>query len=267
MNSENYFEGIRQYKLLAKREVGQNFLANPVLASKVVDLLGGDTSGKVLEIGSGAGSLTYFLIERGFRGKAIDIDEGLVAKLSNDFPHNDSIEIVRSNALEEDMSGYAYIIGNLPYYITSAILERCLLETKSASKAVFMVQKEAYERITAKPGSKDYSPLGIVFGLVGKAKKEFSVSPSNFVPAPHVDSLVFSYSYSQGRDLEFYSEFYDFLKAAFSLRRKTIANSLSRKYGGKALGDALKDLCLEKARAESLDVQTLLRLFLRLRKN
>lgn len=225
MNEVTYFEGIRQLKLLAKKEVGQNFLVDSEIAERIVNLLD-NVEGPVLEIGSGAGSLTYHLVEKGFETTAIDIDPGLVSKLQNDFEKHPNIKVLQENVLKTDLSKYRQIIGNLPYYITSKILEKVLLNSKNCIKTVFMIQKEAYSRIVAKPGSKDYGPLGILMSIMGTPKKEFVVPPSAFVPAPHVESVVFSYSFDRIDENYDAESFYKFLNAIFATRRKTVLNNL-----------------------------------------
>lgn len=220
-----YFENIAELKFLAKKEVGQNFLHDSDVASRIVDTLQATPDGKVLEIGSGAGSLTYFLNQKGHQGDAIDIDPSFVSKLQDDFP-NGSIHVIQGNAMKWDYSSYEYILGNLPYYITSGILEKVLLGAKNAKRAVFMVQKEAADRLLASYGDKDYSPLSILLSLSGSAKKEFKVGRDSFTPAPHVESVVFSFNFEQGRNQEDIAGAYHLACSLFLQRRKTIANNL-----------------------------------------
>ena len=222
---EAYFSEIKSYKLLAKKEVGQNFLIDPSAAKKIVDVLGVKEGDRVLEIGCGAGSLTYFLEKSGAMGDAIDIDEGLLAKLQGDFPDG-PLSIVHGNAMRWDYSPYTKIVGNLPYYITSGILEKILLGAKSADKMVIMVQKEVADRLLGAVGSKEYGPLNVLFGLSGALKREFKVLRTSFAPAPHVDSAVLSFSFFPNRDLEELADVYRFCSAMFLQRRKTVANNL-----------------------------------------
>ena len=93
MNEETYFENVRSYKLLAKKEVGQNFLGEPTYAKKIVDLLEAEENDQILEIGCGAGSLSYFLSLGPAKSDLIDIDEGLLAKLKGDFEGNKFLNI------------------------------------------------------------------------------------------------------------------------------------------------------------------------------
>ena len=124
------------------------------------------------------------------------------------------------------MGGYSKIVGNLPYYITSGILERILLNAKKATRGVFMVQKEAFLRLNAKMGNKDYGPLPLLIQYRAKMTRLLNVPRSSFSPAPHIDSLVFSLDFNDN-DIEAASTLYSLLNGVFLHRRKTILNNLS----------------------------------------
>lgn len=227
IDQKEYFENIATYKLLAKHEVGQNFLIDEDVSEKIVALLNVKEEDHVLEIGSGAGSLSYFLAKTPGKIEMIDIDEGLITKLQNDFAGLKNIHPVIGNAMRYDMEKFTKIIGNLPYYITSGILERVLLNAKNATKAVFMVQKEALSRLSATKGSKDYGPLPILIQYRAKMTRLFNVNRMSFAPAPHIDSSVFSLDFYDGKDLKTTKELYSLLNGVFLHRRKTILNNLT----------------------------------------
>lgn len=265
MNKDKYFETIAQYELLAKKEIGQNFLIDADKAEAIVDSLGIKEGEKVLEIGCGAGSLTYFLAETDAEITAIDIDEAMIAKTGSDFASRPNVKIINGNAMRFDYSPYSKIVGNLPYYITSGILERVLLQAENAEKAVFMVQKEVISRIFAGPGSKDYSPLNILLSLVGESKKLFGVSRNCFSPIPHVDSAVFEIAFDESRDKETIAAVYKLAKSMFLQRRKTIYNNLKNYLGdGQKAEEILAKAKIEKAKRpedlKSSDYLTLLSL-------
>lgn len=224
-NKETYFEEIASYKLLAKKEVGQNFLIDSSSASRIVEALDLKEGDRTLEIGCGAGSLTYFLEQKNAKGEAIDIDESLLSKLQNDFP-DATLTPIHGNAMKWDYSPYTKIIGNLPYYITSGIIEKILLGAENAEKLVIMVQKEAAERLLSGTGTKDYGPLNVLLSLSGSLKREFKVPRSSFCPAPHVDSSVLSLDFYPNRDMEENRKTYSLCNGLFLQRRKTIANNL-----------------------------------------
>ena len=220
-----YFSEIESYKLLAKKEVGQNFLIDSSSAERIVGCLDIQEKDKVLEIGCGAGSLTFFLEEQKANGDAIDIDEGLLLKLKNDFPDG-NLNITHGNAMKWDYSSYTKIVGNLPYYITSLLVEKALMEGKKAKRMVFMVQKEAAARLLSRPGSKDYGPLPIYLSLVANSKKLFNVGRNSFTPIPHVDSSVLRFDVIPESHNEETKETYKFSQSMFLQRRKTIFNNL-----------------------------------------
>jgi 16S rRNA (adenine1518-N6/adenine1519-N6)-dimethyltransferase len=257
MDQNKYFETIAEYKLLAKHEVGQNFLVDADVAKKIVDLAEIQPGDKVLEIGSGAGSLSYFIAQYPALADLIDIDESLVLKLKKDFASTTNIHPQMGNVMRYEMAPYTKIIGNLPYYITSGILERILLQAKSTAKAVLMVQKEVLSRITAPVGDEDYGPLPILLQYRGKVTREFVVPRTAFSPAPHVDSIVFTISFDSRADIEKAGKIYALASTLFLHRRKTILNNLAS-----MLGDSKKASVLlakanidEKKRPEDLTLQ------------
>lgn len=228
MDEQRYFQRISEYKLLAKKEVGQNFLIDPKVASNIVSLLDCQEGEEAIEIGCGAGSLSFFLAQTRANTTLIDIDEGLLTKLKNDFQGLENVKIEQQNALKVDYAPYRKIVGNLPYYITSALIERVLLTAVNAMKIVFMVQKEAANRILAKVGTKDYSPLNVLLNLYGTCKREFNVGHDAFAPAPHVNSTVFSLVPKHELEAKELQGVYSLCCALFAERRKTIANNLKK---------------------------------------
>ena len=223
MDRERFFEGVESYRLLAKHEVGQNFLIDSDAAERIVNELNIQGGERVCEIGCGAGSLTYFLAQSEGAVDAIDIDEGFVAKLQNEFGAD--VNVLYGNGAKWDYSPYDRIIGNLPYYITSLLIERALLTGLKAKSMVFMVQKEAGERLLAGVGTKDYGPLPILIALLSKAKKCFVVKRSSFAPAPHVDSVVLRFEMKPERD-PIIEKAYKICSSLFLQRRKTLFNNL-----------------------------------------
>ncbi|MBQ7250467.1 MAG: ribosomal RNA small subunit methyltransferase A [Bacilli bacterium] len=223
MDERRYFEIVASYKLMAKHEVGQNFLIDTDAAQRIVAEADIQKGEKVLEIGSGAGSLTYFLSKTEGDIEAIDIDEGLIAKLQEDFAGD--VNVHYGNAAKFEYAPYDKIIGNLPYYITSSLVERTLLLGVNAKKMVFMVQKEAGERLLSLPGGKDYGPLPVLLRWLSNPKRAFSVKRDCFAPAPHVDSIVLRFDMLSRPDIDL-KKAYRFVEAMFLQRRKKLLNNL-----------------------------------------
>lgn len=251
MERKKFFEGVESYRLMAKHEVGQNFLVDSDAAERIVSLLDIQEGERVLEIGSGAGSLTYFLAESKGQVEAIDIDEGLISKLQNDF--KGAVDVHYGNGMKWDYAPYDKIIGNLPYYITSSLIERALLHGEAATRMVFMVQKEAGERLLSSVGSKEYGPLPILISLCCDAKRAFQVGRSSFVPPPHIESSVLVFQMKQ-RDFAEISKIYKLCNALFLQRRKTILNNLKNYLhdGEEAKAILSKTGIMESQRPESI---------------
>ncbi len=175
-----------------KKSLGQHFLHEPGLLRRIADAVGivpGDT---VLEIGPGPGGLTAELARRATRLVAIEKDRELAPLLRARFP---AATIVEGDALEEDWhaltegAGPVRIAGNIPYNITSPLLERALLPPRPVC-ITFLVQKEVADRVAARPGGGDYGALSVGIQAVARVEKLFTVGAGAFRPPPKVDSAL-----------------------------------------------------------------------------
>lgn len=246
MDESKYFERIAEYKLLAKHEVGQNFLIDTDAAKHIVELAEINENDNVLEIGSGAGSLSFFIEQTPAKATLIDIDEGLVQKLLEDFKDSNHMKPTIGNAMKYDYEPFTKIISNLPYYITSAILERILLNARNLQIGVFMVQKEVVSRLRAPVGSEDYGPLGLLIAYRCDFLRGFNVPRTSFVPAPHVESSVFVLKAKENVDMEIANKLYALANSLFLHKRKTILNNLT---------NYLKDADKAKEALEKANIQ------------
>ena len=215
MNEKEFFENIKSYKLLANKSLGQNFLINPSVAEKIVGLLDLKDGDKVLEIGAGLGSLSYFLAKSPSNCQLIDINEH--------FGNLENVEIKRQNVLKHNLSSFNKIIGNLPYYITSSIIEKLLLDAKDAEIMVLMTQKEVYPKLL----SLNKSPLSLFLNYVADISSAIDVGRNNFAPIPHVDSVVFTVKPNEHMKDPNNLRLFKTMKQLFLLRRKNILNNLS----------------------------------------
>ena len=223
MNEKEYFENIKSYKLLANKSLGQNFLVNQSVAEKIVKLLKIEEGDNILEIGAGLGSLSYFLAKSPGKTELIDIDERMLTFLNEQFSEAKNVSIKRQNILKHDLSEFNKIIGNLPYYITSSIIEKLLLDGKDAQIIVLMTQKEVYPKLL----SLNKSPLSLFLNYVANISSPIDVGRNNFAPVPHVDSVVFTLVPNENIKNPNNLRLYKTMKQLFLLRRKNILNNLS----------------------------------------
>lgn len=223
MNEKEYFEKVKSYKLIANKSLGQNFLINPQTAEKIVNLLDLKPSDHVLEIGAGLGSLSYYLNKSDSLCELIDIDERMLMFLNEQFKANENIVIKRQNVLKYDLLPFNKIIGNLPYYITTSILEKLLLDAKNAEKIVLMTQKEVYPKLL----KTNKSPLSLFLNYVADISSPIEVGKNNFAPIPHVDSVVFTITPNHNIKNDQNVALFKVMKQLFLLRRKNILNNLT----------------------------------------
>lgn len=222
MNKNEYFDNVKSFKFLANKSLGQNFLINSEIAEIIVRKLELDDKDSVLEIGAGLGSLSIFLADSNSKIELIDIDERMLNHLNLTFENYKNVKVNRQNILKADLEGYTKIIGNLPYYITSGIIEHILLNAVNAKKIVLMTQKEVYPKLL-----KDFkSPLSLLLNYVCDISTLLSVGRNNFTPVPHVDSVVFVLTPNEKIKEKDNKEVYDLMKQLFLHRRKNILNCL-----------------------------------------
>lgn len=223
MNENQYFENVKSYKLLANKSLGQNFLVNSEVAKSIVNLLDIKEEDKIIEIGSGLGSLSYFLAKSPAKVDLIDIDERMLQYLNDQFGKQENVVVRRQNILKEDLSTYSKIIGNLPYYITSSIIEHILLTAINADKIVLMTQKEVYPKLL----SSFKSPLSLFLNYVSNISSAKEVGRNNFAPIPHVDSVVFVLTPNENIKNKDNKKLLKLMQRLFLLRRKNILNNLT----------------------------------------
>ncbi|MBE6134177.1 MAG: ribosomal RNA small subunit methyltransferase A [Erysipelotrichaceae bacterium] len=212
-------EILNEYGIIPSKDKGQNYLVNPDTSKRIADSLSIDKDDKVLEIGPGIGSLSHFLYEKTKNLSLIDIDEISCNVLNNIYP---DIKVINEDALKADLSQYDRIISNVPYSITSDLIEHILLNATKVKQCVFMVQEDAYRRIISLKG-KDYGPLSVLLSLKGKAKTLFKVSPNDFYPHPKCVSIVFKIDLFGEQVID--EKGYKIVKTLFTNRRKTLLNN------------------------------------------
>jgi len=225
--------------------LGQNLLTDPGAAERIVSALGDVTQATVLEIGPGRGALTGLLAERAQRLIAVELDRILSAQLRVQYDAQSNVEIVEGDVLQVDLAALigreqkARVIGNLPYYITSPILEHLFRFWENIDSIVLLVQREVAERMAAPPGGSDYGLLSAVTQLHARVQKLFTLPPGAFTPPPKVHSTAVRLTpVPQDPSLDV-GGFVDFLKLSFAQKRKTLANNLKSRYGEAVVRAAL----------------------------
>lgn len=246
------------------RRLGQHFLFDDSILERIAAAACPQREEAVIEIGPGPGGLTRHLISRAVRLVAIELDPALAAGIRSRYGGT-GIEVVEQDVLETDLSrwGQAVVCGNLPYYITSPILEKTLSLGASLKRAVFLVQKEVAERITAHPGNRDYGYLSVSVQARCRVEKLFTVKAAAFKPPPKVDSALIRLSPAatpEGIDM---SGFLRFAGLCFHMKRKTLRNNLSAAYPA----DLITGLPEAGLRAEQLCVANLIDLYRRVRQS
>lgn len=264
----------KQIELLLKargfkfvKSLGQNFLMNEAVLAAIADEALPNAE-PVLEIGSGAGCLTKELAKRSKKVLAIEIDKNVVPVLETVLGGEKNTVIVQGDALRLDLAalckehlGDEFVVAaNLPYGITTQILQ-ILFAMPAAKRLTLMLQKEAVERILSGPGSKEYGPLGVMCRYLFDYAPLFDVDPQSFLPPPHIDSTVLRLVRKENIDDAKAKALWSLVKTAFSMRRKTLSNNLSSKYGKEESLRMLEEAGLAaNLRAEALSLEDFLAL-------
>lgn len=231
---------LEKYGFKFSKSLGQNFLINPSVCPRMASECVGNDAKKcgIIEIGPGAGVLTYELAQVAGKVAAIELDRRLLPVLDESLKEFNNIKIINADAMKfdfhklisEEFNGMnVYICANLPYYITSPVIMN-LLEQKLPVKAItVMVQKEAADRICALPGTRNVGAVSIAVRYYCEPEILFKVSAGSFLPAPKVDSAVIKLNISQKPTVNVKDEklFFKVVKSAFCQRRKTLVNSVS----------------------------------------
>ena len=217
----------------AKKSLGQNFLKDPHYLAKICDAARVGPDDQVLEIGPGLGHLTRVLSGRAEKVLALELDERLITLLRQDFKDTPSVEIVHVDALGypyDTLPGKWKVVANLPYYISTPILQKLIFHRGKFSALTLMLQKEVAERIAAEPGGKEYGFLSVLVQLYAEPRIEFTVPATAFTPQPEVDSSVLTLVVRDRPAVALTDEpfFIRVVKAAFSQRRKTLRNALKQ---------------------------------------
>ncbi|MDX2034871.1 MAG: 16S rRNA (adenine(1518)-N(6)/adenine(1519)-N(6))-dimethyltransferase RsmA [Blastocatellia bacterium] len=256
----------------AKRSLGQNFLTGTHYPRRIVDSVPLQPGETVVEIGPGHGALTALLLDRGARVVAVEIDSELIPALRQTFGARPNFLLIEADALTMDLgqliapAAKARVVANLPYYISTPILQRLIEQRASALDMTLMLQREVVDRITAPPGGKEYGALSVLVQFYCETEKLFDVPPGAFRPSPKVWSSVMRLTVrpQPAAAVRCEATFIELTKALFAQRRKTILNNLRaaqtrlRLEDGARLSDLLARIPLDpQRRAETLSIAEL----------
>lgn len=221
-----------------KKSLGQNFLIDPNVLENIVSHANLTKEVGVIEIGPGIGALTEHLARKAGKVVAYEIDGRLLPVLADTLSPYDNVKVIHQDVLETDLKGMIekeflgyeeiVVVANLPYYVTTPIIMKFLLERIPITGMIIMMQKEVADRITATPGTKAYGSLSIAIQYYMDASVAMIVPKTVFVPQPNVESAVLKLTRKKELPAEVKDE--DFLfqvsKGSFVQRRKTILNNL-----------------------------------------
>ncbi|MFH1148698.1 MAG: 16S rRNA (adenine(1518)-N(6)/adenine(1519)-N(6))-dimethyltransferase RsmA [Pseudomonadota bacterium] len=255
---------LRKHAIRPSKRRGQNFLVNPQVAARIVDMAGFEADDIVIEVGAGLGVLTFPLAKRVKKVLSFEIDARLIEILHEEYSVPSNLEIIHQDILKVDFlplrATYGQkvkIAGNLPYYASSPLLFKAWEGRSSFQDAFFMLQKEVADRILSAPGRKEYGILSVLLKYCANLEKIMDVSANQFYPRPEVDSVMLGIHFREpltnATDEGFFKHI---VRSAFQQRRKTLQNSLSSGTGftpGQIAG-VLQELGIDgKRRAETLD--------------
>ncbi|MDD4607581.1 MAG: 16S rRNA (adenine(1518)-N(6)/adenine(1519)-N(6))-dimethyltransferase RsmA [Bacilli bacterium] len=247
-----------------KKSLGQNFIIDENIINSIINKSDIDNKTLVIEIGPGAGSLTYKLGQTAKQVIAYEIDTRLKNILSQNLKGINNIDIIYEDFLKanvkESLKNYEYdklyVVANLPYYITTPIIIKFIEDEIDVEKIVVMVQKEVGDRFKANVGTKEYNSLSVYLNYYFDVAKLLDVSKNVFIPKPNVDSIVIEFKQKENKlELKNKNFFFKLIKDSFKQKRKTLKNNLSG-YNLTKVEEVLKKYNLSlSSRAEQVPIE------------
>jgi len=262
------------WQMHARKQLGQHFLENPVTSEMLVNRCRVKPEDVVLEIGAGLGALTVPVARIAKKVYAVEKDHKIISLLKTELTLNSlfNVILIEKDILKVNIEKFAeeanpkiLILGNLPYNISSQVLVKLIKSRNAVSRAILMFQKELAQRITAKPGCKEYGRLTVMLNYCAKIKKVADIKASQFFPRPKVDSEVLEITFKDNLKYSDDEEFlYRVIKAAFGQRRKNLKNALAGSelhIAAETSGHVLENAGIDPTRrAETLTVEEFVRL-------
>jgi 16S rRNA (adenine1518-N6/adenine1519-N6)-dimethyltransferase len=230
---------LKKYGFSFKKSLGQNFLIDTNILKKIVSFANLDENSGAIEIGPGIGALTEQLARTSKKVVAFEIDQRLLPILNDTLSPYPNVKVIHNDVLEADVAEVIteefndikdiMVVANLPYYVTTPIIMKLLEEHLPIRGIVCMLQKEVADRISAKPGTKEYGSLSIAVQYYTEAETVMIVPKTVFVPQPNVDSAVIRLTKRKRPAVTVTDEtfFFQVTRASFAQRRKTLLNNLT----------------------------------------
>jgi 16S rRNA (adenine1518-N6/adenine1519-N6)-dimethyltransferase len=256
---------LRAHGLRPRKRLGQNFLSDPVALGRIVAAADLSHEDVVVEVGAGVGTLTRPLAEQAGRVMALELDDDLVVILRDQVAHLTNVQVLHGDVLQFSTAQFTHrgykVVGNLPYYITSAVLRHFLEKVPRPRLLVVTVQREVADRIVAGPGK--MSLLAVSVQFYGQPRIVARIPAGAFYPPPQVDSAVLRVDVGEQPAIALEEAtdeavFFRVVRAGFSQKRKTLRNSLSASLGlsSTAVEEALEQAGVDpRRRAETLSLK------------
>lgn len=231
-------ELLGRYGFHFSKALGQNFLINPSVCPRMAEACGADARTGVLEIGPGIGVLTQELAKRAGRVAAVELDERLLPVLAETLAAYPNVHVLHGDVMKLDLRKLlseefgeqrVAVCANLPYYITSPVIMRLLESRLPVDNITVMVQREAAQRLCARPGTRESGAVTLAVQYYAEPETLFPVSRGSFLPAPNVDSAVIRLSIRKEPPCGVRDEaaLFRLIRAAFGQRRKALVNALT----------------------------------------
>ncbi|UOQ91346.1 16S rRNA (adenine(1518)-N(6)/adenine(1519)-N(6))-dimethyltransferase RsmA [Halobacillus shinanisalinarum] len=255
-------EILSTYGFSFKKSLGQNFIIDVNILKNIIKHAQIDKEAGAIEIGPGIGALTEQLAQHADKVVAFEIDQRLLPILDETLSVYENVEVINQDILKVDVKKVIEenfepgqrikIAANLPYYITTPILMKLLLDQLPVDSITVMIQKEVADRMAAVPNTKSYGSLSIAVQYYTQAEVAMNVPKTVFMPQPNVDSSVLHLQMRTKPPVDVEDEefFFDLVKASFGQRRKTLMNNLARHFSGKMDKDEIQE-CLDQAGIDS----------------
>lgn len=251
-SKKNIIQTLNEKGIRLSKTRGQNFLIDKNVLSKTIRNVDVNDNDCIIEIGPGIGGLTKFIEKLNKKIYAVELDKKLFEIMKNEYKDNRNLTVINANFLDVEIKNFiepnkkAVIISNIPYNITSRIIEKCFLNSEIITDLYLLMQKELAERIVSKENSKNYGSLSIFTQVFSITTMLFEVTKNVFFPKPKVNSAFVHFKIKSNVEATELLEFSKFIKKIFSYRRKNILGILNKYFFKNMDKDIIKTALLDR---------------------